>query len=236
MQQEEAVEEELAESSASAVSTSKKRSFSQNDSSSRLFSVFNRERKIVHLIRHGHTTYQDGPLRTKSGKPFDVILSPRGILQASDLREKILCLGAEVILTSPLTRALQTLQKAIDLTQIPEGAKIEVSHLHTEHVRNSGDVGRPTSMLSREFPMLSFTGIEEVWWFSPRRAPNDPVKGIFQTGETMDHLRKRVGIFRRYLLSRPETTIAVIGHSTFFRELTGIHKRMENCEILTIRI
>eukprot|EP00250_Pteridium_aquilinum_P011938 c20402_g1_i1 orf=3-410(-) len=136
MQQEKDVEE-LGENSISAVSTSKKRSDSQKDIKPRLFSVFNKQRKIVHLIRHGHTTYLEGYLRTKLGNhPFDVILSPLGIQQ---------------ILTSPLTRALQTLQNAIDLSQIPEGGRIEVSHLHTEHVYSSGDVGRPMSMLSREF-------------------------------------------------------------------------------------
>eukprot|EP00250_Pteridium_aquilinum_P011939 c20402_g1_i2 orf=310-1020(-) len=236
MQQEKDVEE-LGENSISAVSTSKKRSDSQKDIKPRLFSVFNKQRKIVHLIRHGHTTYLEGYLRTKLGNhPFDVILSPLGIQQASALREKICCLGAEVILTSPLTRALQTLQNAIDLSQIPEGGRIEVSHLHTEHVYSSGDVGRPMSMLSREFPMLSFMGLEEVWWFSPRRAPNDPINGVFQSRESMDHLRKRVGLFRQYLLSRPETTIVVIGHSTFFKVLSGRRNRMENCEILTIRV
>jgi hypothetical protein len=40
-------------------------------------------------------------------------------------------------------------------------------------------------MLSKDFPMLSFTGIEETWWFSPKRAPNDPLKGIFQSRESM---------------------------------------------------
>ncbi|KAI5058965.1 hypothetical protein GOP47_0025284 [Adiantum capillus-veneris] len=227
--------EDLGDSSISTtLSSHKKRSSSQRDLTPGLYSIFSKARKIVHLIRHGHTTYSEGSLRTKLGNhPFDVILSPLGIKQASSLSEKIFCLGAEAILTSPLTRALQTLQNAVDLTQ---AGRVEVSHLHTEHVSSSGDVGRPPSMLSREFPMLSFTGLEEVWWFSPRRAPNDPIKGVFHSRESMDHLRKRVGLFRQYLLSRPESTIVVIGHSTFFKELSGRRKRMENCEILTIRV
>lgn len=229
--------EELGESSTPDLSTSNKRNHNQKDPQPRLFSLFNKQKKTVHLIRHGHTTYTEGYFRTKLGNhPFDVILSPLGIQQASALKEKLGYLGAELILTSPLTRALQTLQYAMDLSQRTEAGRIEVSHLHTEHVFNSGDVGRPTSMLSREFPMLSFTGIEEVWWFSPKRAPNDPLNGIFQSRESMDHLRKRVGIFRQYLLSRPETTIVIIGHSTFFKELSGRRRRMKNCEILTIKI
>ncbi|KAH7352511.1 hypothetical protein KP509_19G049400 [Ceratopteris richardii] len=186
------------------------------------------------LRRHGHTTYLDGHLRTKSGNhPFDVILSPLGFQQAAALKDKISGLGAEVILTSPLTRALQTLLNAVDFTQ---ARRVEVCHLHTEHVSNSGDVGRPSSMLSREFPMLSFTGLEEVWWFSPKDAPNDPVMGVFRSRESMEHLRKRVGLFRQYLLSRPENIIIVIGHSTFFKELSGRRKRMENCEMLTVKL
>ncbi|KAH7352509.1 hypothetical protein KP509_19G049400 [Ceratopteris richardii] len=161
----------------------RKRGFSERDLTPKLFSVFNKPKKIVHLIRHGHTTYLDGHLRTKSGNhPFDVILSPLGFQQAAALKDKISGLGAEVILTSPLTRALQTLLNAVDFTQ---ARRVEVCHLHTEHVSNSGDVGRPSSMLSREFPMLSFTGLEEVWWFSPKDAPNDPVMGVFRSRESM---------------------------------------------------
>lgn len=235
MQQEKDVEEP-AGSSNSALSTIKKRTYTSKTSNRQLWPVFNRPRKIVHLIRHGHTTYRDGNLRTKSGHPFDVVLSPLGVEQALALKDKIVCLGAEVILTSPLTRALQTLQNAVDLTQIPEGTRIEVSDLHAEHVHNSGDVGRPLSMLSEEFPMLSFTGIAEMWWYSPENAPNDPVNGIFRSPESMKHLKERVGKFREHLRLRPETTIVVIGHSTFFRELSGKAKRMENCEILSIRV
>ena len=40
--------------------------------------------QIVHLIRHGHTTYTEGYFRSKPGNhPFDVIISPTGIQQVA---------------------------------------------------------------------------------------------------------------------------------------------------------
>ncbi|GJP80279.1 hypothetical protein CLOP_g10506 [Closterium sp. NIES-67] len=45
-------------------------------------------------------------------------------------------------------------------------------------------------------------------------------------------LRKRVGEFRRFLSARPEATITVIGHSTFFMEFLASRRRMKHCEIV----
>eukprot|EP00249_Psilotum_nudum_P004331 c17851_g1_i1 orf=208-1206(+) len=201
----------------------------------RVFPIFNKHNKTIHLIRHGHTTYNQGYFTTSVGNfPFDVTLSTLGMQQATSLGEKLAHLNAELILTSPLTRALQTLQHALDSSKIAEAVKIQVSDLHSEHVFNSGDVGRPAKMLAKEFPWLNFTGLKDTWWYSPKDAPNDPLIGLFQSRESRDHLRKRVGAFRQFLLSRTEQRIIVIGHSTFFRELGS--RRMKNCEILTIRI
>lgn len=207
------------------------------DPQPQLFSVFNRHKKTVHLIRHGHTTYTEGPFRTKTGNhPFDVTLSTVGIQQAFALSKRLGRLQAELILTSPLTRALQTLQHAANLSQRTDDLRIEVCDIHTEHVHTSGDVGRPAWMLAQEFPWISFAGLKDVWWFSPEEAPNDPLKGLFQSRESIEQLRKRVGAFRQFILSRTENVIAVIGHSTFFKELSGRRQRMQNCEILTIRV
>lgn len=225
----------LEQTPASCASSSKNQD--EKDPHPRYFSIFNRHKKTVHLIRHGHTTYTEAHFKTKLGNsPFDVTLSTLGIQQAIDLKARLFNLEAELILTSPLTRALQTLQHALNFTQGMGALRVEVSDLHTEHVHNSGDVGRPASILSNEFPWISFSGLKDVWWFSPQGAPNDPIEGIFQSEESMDHLRKRVGIFRQFILSRPENVIAVIGHSTFFRELSGKRQRMKNCEILTMQV
>ncbi|CAK9876897.1 unnamed protein product [Sphagnum jensenii] len=202
-----------------------------------LFPLFYRPKKTVHLVRHGQTslwTFPGQNMYTGSGN-FDIHLTPVGRQQASNISAKMAALKAELILTSPLRRALQTLQIAFPRAQ--EGKEpVEVTALHTEHVSGTGDVGRPPKVLAAEFPWLSFESLPEIWWYSPAEFPNDALKEEFHSTEPMEELRKRVGIFRQFLLARAETVIVVIGHSTFFKEFTSSHRRMKNCEIQTMMV
>ncbi|KAH9563009.1 hypothetical protein CY35_05G102900 [Sphagnum magellanicum] len=187
-----------------------------------LFPLFYRPKKTVHLVRHGQTslwTFPGQNMYTGSGN-FDIHLT---------------AVGRQQILTSPLRRALQTLQIAFPRAQ--EGKEpVEVTALHTEHVSGTGDVGRPPKVLAAEFPWLSFESLPEIWWYSPAEFPNDALKEEFHSTEPMEELRKRVGIFRQFLLARAETVIIVIGHSTFFKEFTSSRRRMKNCEIQTMMV
>ncbi|KAH8962481.1 hypothetical protein BDL97_05G104100 [Sphagnum fallax] len=187
-----------------------------------LFPLFYRPKKTVHLVRHGQTslwTFPGQNMYTGSGN-FDIHLTP---------------VGRQQILTSPLRRALQTLQIAFPHAQ--EGKEpVEVTALHTEHVSGTGDVGRPPKVLAAEFPWLSFESLPEIWWYSPAEFPNDALKEEFHSTEPMEELRKRVGIFRQFLLARAESVIVVIGHSTFFKEFTSSRRRMKNCEIQTMMV
>jgi len=45
-----------------------------------------------------------------------------------------------------------------------------------------------------------------------------------------------VGEFRRWVQNRPEKVIVAFGHSVLFKELSGGHKSLKNCEIHTINI
>ncbi|KAJ7248913.1 hypothetical protein O6H91_18G083500 [Diphasiastrum complanatum] len=177
----------------------------------RSFPIFLRPKKVVHLIRHGHTSYSASvefsaaPLRRHL---FDVQLSQLGTKQASDLGPKLVALKPDVIITSPLTRALQTLKWA----------------------------GQTSKVLASEFPWLSFSDLEDIWWFSPKHAPNDPITGTFQSTESLENLRKRVTVFRQFLLDREEQVVAVIGHSTFFKVLLDRRERMSNCQIISIKM
>ncbi|KAH9563011.1 hypothetical protein CY35_05G102900 [Sphagnum magellanicum] len=160
-----------------------------------LFPLFYRPKKTVHLVRHGQTslwTFPGQNMYTGSGN-FDIHLT---------------AVGRQQILTSPLRRALQTLQIAFPRAQV----------------------------LAAEFPWLSFESLPEIWWYSPAEFPNDALKEEFHSTEPMEELRKRVGIFRQFLLARAETVIIVIGHSTFFKEFTSSRRRMKNCEIQTMMV
>ncbi|XP_024376003.1 uncharacterized protein [Physcomitrium patens] len=193
---------------------------------SKLFSLFYRSKKTVHLVRHGHTSSLISLVEPSAR--FDLRLTTLGHQQARNIAPKMAALKPEVILVSPLTRALQTLSGAFPSIQEPGQHHVEVTPLHAEHVMCTGDIGRPPKILAGEFPWLSFDGLPEVWWYSQSEHPNDAVRMEFNSVEPMEELRKRVGVFRQFLRSRPENIIVVIGHSTFFKELTSSRQRLMN--------
>jgi broad specificity phosphatase PhoE len=118
------------------------------------------------------------------------------------------------------------------------GATVHVLKDLAEHLATSGDVGRPRSTLQAAVPALATQLAalpHEEWWWAP--AKNDHVTQRFGSREPKGAFRKRVGEFRQWVLSRPESNIVVFGHSTFFKELQGGHaRRLANCELMKIRI
>ncbi len=114
----------------------------------------------IYLIRHGQSEFN---LAHKRGEPdpmiWDAPLTELGCKQALEAKEQILDLGIEQVLTSPLTRAIQTAK--IMFNGI---APIKVIPDHRELIIHSCDVGVPASVLREKFPELSFDGLDEVWW------------------------------------------------------------------------
>lgn len=99
---------------------------------------------IVHLIRHGEGHHN----ATKNWKLEDPYLTDLGKKQARSVKSPE---GIELIISSPLTRAIQT-------TQEIWGAKppcpVQISSLHSERVCDHCDEGREKSILAGEFPFL----------------------------------------------------------------------------------
>ncbi|MBT5048216.1 MAG: histidine phosphatase family protein [Rhodospirillaceae bacterium] len=175
----------------------------------------------VYLIRHGQSTFNIhfeatgiDPLH------FDAPLSALGMKQVAELRAQVAELNVDLVVTSPLTRALETAVGLFGGETVP----IVVSSLHRERLGNSCDVGRAPEILSAAFPALNFDHLDDVWWHDgekdDRGVPVEP-DPIFLN---------RVTAFSRWVVSRPERTVAIVGHGTFIHRLTGRH--LENCEIM----
>lgn len=182
--------------------------------------------KTIHLIRHGQSLFNaafDAITRTDP-MIFDAPLSPLGREQAAALRQEVHGLGVEIIVSSPLTRAIETTLHAFGLDHAP----IHIESLHRERLEHSGDVGRSPLHLRREFPALVFDHLDDPWWHCDGSNP----QAICQEPE--DVLLGRVSAFRAWLARRPERHIAVVGHGTFLNRLTG--HQFKNCERLTIEI
>jgi glucosyl-3-phosphoglycerate phosphatase len=126
------------------------------------------------------------------------------------------------VLTSPLTRALQTAHGLFD--GHPSSPRIEVAPLLRERVENSCDIGRAPAALAAEFPAVDLSALDEAWWH--REGPPD-ARGICV--EPIPVVQARAAQFKSHLVARPERMLALVGHGTFFYYLTG--KALANCEV-----
>lgn len=103
-----------------------------------------------------------------------------------------------------------------------------------EKIGSSCDIGTPKGKLEKEFgDAVDFMpDMPESWWYPSYsdKAINNPKDGIVIM-ESDKYFKRRVSIFREWLLRRPEVYIVVVGHSNFFRTLFGSSLKMSNCGI-----
>jgi broad specificity phosphatase PhoE len=177
----------------------------------------------VILIRHGQSTF-NAEFEATGVDPmiFDAPLSALGLEQLKRARVQLTSLSKpDIILSSPLTRALQTAVGLFGDRDIP----ITVSALHREQLECSCDVGRSPNALAAEFPHLRFDHLEDPWWYDGDKDEN----GI--SVEPLGDFFERVSRFASWVQSQRGKTVVVVGHGSFFRRLTG--HEFENCEILS---
>ena len=182
--------------------------------------------RSIYLIRHGQSTFNAA---YENGGPdpllFDARLSPLGHRQVASARETLAAQRFDLVVTSPLTRAIQTTLGIFAAPSALLGSTpIRVEALPSERMASNCDVGRPPPALAREFPTLGFDHLPEVWW--PCAGALDPV-GV--TPESDSEFTERLLRFRAWLEALPEQRIAVVGHGVFFWHLAGVH--LANCEV-----
>ena len=174
--------------------------------------------KDIYLIRHGQSTFNAlFELNGVDPLHFDARLSQLGIAQVAATRHAARKIGADLIVVSPLTRAIET---AVGLFG---DAPMMISSLHRERLEHSCDVGRAPALLAREFPALEFGHLEDPWYFNGEKDG----RGVAVEPETL--FKERVSAFSTWISARPERSVVVVGHGAFFRYLTG--HPFANCEI-----
>ena len=187
------------------------------------------ETKQVLLVRHGQGTHNrpawggQSPYQTVDPRLTDV-----GQSQAKALAGDARLAGADLIVVSPLARAVQTAAAAFGLENgTPAGgAKVVLLPLHSERWSAPCDEGSPKSEIAKAFPFVTrwegFEELQEQW------TPTSSNDAQWRT--------VRVPAFLAWLRARPEKRIVVVGHGAFFaaRELHGKHLR--NCEVAELKI
>lgn len=165
--------------------------------------------KNLYLIRHGMA--QHNTLFDKYGveifyNPYylDTKLVQEGHKQSKDLKNSSSLTNIELVLTSSLSRCLQTTYNIFHDTNIPILAldllKEYPEGLQTCNRRSDVDILKPL------YPKIDFSNItnnEDISWREDRE-------------ETIDELNKRINLLKEFLQNRSEKNIAIVGHSSFF--------------------
>lgn len=173
-------------------------------------------------IRHGESTFNAAHRETgRDPGHVDALLTERGQSQVAAARPALQRIPFDLVVTSPLTRAIQTTVGLF--SDHPAAPEVLVEVLHRECQESSCDVGRAASVLAAEFPDIQVGHLPETWWY----AEGEPTDRGFHI-EPRAIFDQRVAAFRDWLAARPERTIAVVGHGTFFFHLTGVW--LDNCE------
>jgi len=173
----------------------------------------------VYFIRHGQSEF-NAAYNGGDADPmiFDAPLTDIGRKQAEAARALVADLGIKQVITSPLTRAIQTA-----LWLFGGIAPITVAAGHRELLIHSCDVGRSPADLQRDFPSLSFSHLPDYWWH--QGPENDDGIAV----EPEDVFLLRMAAFERSLAQIKERPLAVVGHGNAFNALIG--RTLDNCEI-----
>ena len=175
--------------------------------------------KEVYLIRHGES---EANVATDLDNPkfyYDAKLTSFGKKQAQDTQKKLKNIDFDLLLCSPLTRALQTFSLIFpNLSQ-----EAVILPFTREHSLCSSEVGRQPSILAEEFTDFKFDNLKNFWWNN--NIDIDEKKIIF---ESMEELDKRVSIFKKWIHNRSEKKIALVSHGTFISRITNY--LLNNCE------
>jgi len=166
----------------------------------------------VLFVRHGQSLHN----ADKGSAGIDPALSDSGLVQSLRLHGLPIFSDCELLVVSPLSRAVQTAAAAFG--EHP-GCRTVLTPLHTERCSSTSDQGRSKSDLVQRFPFIEswegFAELEEEW------TPD------YSTDKTWRETR--VPAFLEWLSEQPEKRIVVVGHGAFFSALLG--RYLANCEV-----
>eukprot|EP00929_Paragymnodinium_shiwhaense_P049469 TRINITY_DN24953_c0_g1_i1.p1 TRINITY_DN24953_c0_g1~~TRINITY_DN24953_c0_g1_i1.p1 ORF type:complete len:248 (-),score=55.97 TRINITY_DN24953_c0_g1_i1:214-957(-) len=192
------------------------------------------ERKIVHVIRHAEA--QHNVSKRYLGRR-DTLLTPRGRRQAQLLSRVVRVLRPDVVVTSPILRALQT-TRALGLRKCPT--------LVQPHARER--VACPTHLC--DLPVApsravagDLRGMYGKYDWSLAKESASAAGGARKYCnaisrfdlEAEENIHQRARQLTKFLEERPEPSMALVSHGGFLMYLTG-DSYMQNCEVRSYEV
>ena len=172
--------------------------------------------KTLQLIRHGHSLHNElfhkiGVRAFRIPETIDAPLTQQGHTQSIELgnswpkKQEI-----QLILTSPLTRTLETTMNIFGDTDIP----IECHEFLREYPIGHDTCNKRASLttIKNRYPKIKYhlESDTDIFWQPDQR-------------ETLESLNERINQMIEYVRSRNETNIAIIGHSSFLGQFKDKH-------------
>lgn len=171
--------------------------------------------KHIYFIRHGEATHNVAP-KPWGEELIDARLTEAGVQQVETLTSTAAELPVEVVIVSPLTRALQTAVTGLK-PLLDRGVPFIVAEGCREQLgQNLPDQRRAVAAVAADFPEADWTvmlqGPDADALFTAEREP-------------LDVLSLRADAFLELCMARPEQHVAVVTHSSFLAALfnTALH-------------
>ncbi|KAG2494554.1 hypothetical protein HYH03_007321 [Edaphochlamys debaryana] len=168
----------------------------------------------AYMALHKYGSPHQEPLRDPM--LYDTVLTKEGQRLVAALAPAVAALqpAPELVLTSPLTRCLQTAVAACQ--GLRHGVRIEAEPLLRERLTLSSEVGRPPEELARDFPEVRFPpDMEHVWWYTEGLEPHKVAR------EPQPVYEARLERLRCSLASRPQRCVLLVAHWGVLQALTG---------------
>jgi broad specificity phosphatase PhoE len=155
--------------------------------------------KTIYFVRHGQSDDNIAPVFQSLDSPLNSV----GIKQAHEVAKRIAKLDPDVLISSPLRRAMETATIISDEI----GKAIKISDLFVERGKPKGILGIPYSDITAN----------QLWrkWEKSLYTPGMRV----DDGENFEDLIKRADAVLDYLDKRSESSIVVVSHGYFLRTL-----------------
>lgn len=178
----------------------------------------------ITFIRHGQAHHN---VNWRKLDERDTELTEIGIGQVNAQRDKILeeCPtyfdDIDLIVCSPLIRAVHTLFILIDNQCKKYSDKILISSLAAERGNKLCDIGCSKEKLSMRYPQIkalkSWMQLSEEWWIYP---------------ENVSAFEKRMNNFKIWIQSRKEKKILIVTHHGVIHALTSINA--QNAQLVCV--